>query len=195
MNRWRVAVVTVVVLGLGGALIWTQIRGDDQRPATTNEPTSSPQTSPTPTEEPVVRPDLTGEDFTTIVVDILGFLDRLSEAPDPSLVDAVYAPRCPCYEERRKSLAELKKRGYRYIEPHTEVLSVERQEAVGSQDRAVLEVVAREGATVVVDTQGDVIDEFEAKPPTRFTFVLVRGGATEPWRVTALVRLGVEGGE
>lgn len=193
MSRWRLIVIAALVLGLGGALVWTQVRGgaDENPPVGNNDPTSSPDPSPSTTDEPLAPPDLTGDDFTTIVADILGFLDRLSENPDPGLMDAVYHPRCPCYEERRKSLAELKKRGYHYVDPHTEVLSVEQQEGAGGQDRVVLEVIAREGATVVVDADGNVVDEFEAKPATRFTFVLVRGGPDEPWRVSTLVRQGL----
>ena len=199
MNRWRMAVIAVIVLGLGGALLWSQVLGNENGPdpVATDETSPTPEPSPetTPPEEEVEAPDLVGEDYTQIVADILGFLDALSEEPDPSRLDQVYDPRCPCYEERRKSLAELRKRGYRYVDPHTEVLSVERSASAGSRDRVVLEVVAREGATIVVDSAGEVVDEFEAKPPTKFTFVLVRKGAEEPWRVSTLVRVGPVGEE
>lgn len=190
MNRWRLFLVAAVVLGLGGALIWTQVKGDDRAPVVNNDPTPSPSASPIPTLEVLAPPDLTGEDFTRIVADILSFLDRLSENPDPDRVGDVYAHRCPCYEERRKGLTELSDSGYRYVSAHTEVLSVERTSGVGATNRVVLEVIAREQATVVVDAQGEVVDELKATPSTRYTFVLVRKTPEAAWRVTTLVRIG-----
>lgn len=190
MNRWRMFLVAALVLGLGGALIWTQVRGDDRSPPATSDPTSSPVPSPTLTAEPLVAPDLTGEDFTRIVSDITSFLDRLSENPDPDRVGDVYSPRCPCYKERRKGLAALRDNGYQYSSAHTQVLRVEQTSGVGQRNRVVLEVTAREQATVVVDSEGEVVDEIEATPPTRYTFVLVRKDPDAPWRVTTLVRVG-----
>ncbi|MGH2711487.1 MAG: hypothetical protein ACRDH9_09825 [Actinomycetota bacterium] len=190
MSRWRLIVIAALVLGLGGALIWTQVRGDDRTPSATSDPTPSPEPSPTPTAELLAAPDLTGEDFTRIVSDITSFLDRLSENPDPDRVGDVYSPRCPCYKERRKGLAALRDNGYRYSSAHTQVLSVEQTSGVGQSNRVVLEVTAREQATMVVDGEGQVVDEIEATPPTRYTFVLVRQGPDAPWRVTTLVRVG-----
>lgn len=192
MNRWRVVLISVVVAALAGGFVWTQfLRGDDDpAPRPTEESPADPTPEASPTSQAVVGPDLTGEDFTRIVADVLSFLDRLSENPDPDRVGDVYAHRCPCYEERRKGLTELRDSGYRYVSAHTEVLSVKRTSGVGATNRVVLEVIAREEASVVVDAQGEVVDELKATPPTRYTFVLVRKTPEAAWRVTTLVRIG-----
>jgi hypothetical protein len=147
------------------------------------------------TAEPVRSPDLTGEDFPRIVGEIVSFLDLLSANPDPSRVGEVFHPRCSCFESRRGALQELRARGWHYATPRTEVLQVERVGGVGQRNRVVLDVVLREGATDVLDGEGNVVEHIEADPPTRFTMTLVRGSPWDAWRVSTLIRIGpVEGG-
>ncbi len=196
MSRWRVIAGIALVVALAGVLVWTQVGGGGNSPDRSS-PTVSPTSSPTAssTGEPVPAPDLTGQDFPRIVGEIVSFLDLLSANPDPSRVGEVFHPRCSCFESRRSALAELRERGWHYATPRTEVLEVERQTGVGQRNRVVLDVVLREGATEVVDAEGNVVESLEADPPTRFTMTLVRESPADPWRVSALIRHGpVEGG-
>lgn len=71
---------------------------------------------------------------------------------------------------------------------------MERQAGVGQRNRVVLDVVLREGATDVLDAEGNVVESLEADPPTRFTMTLVRESPADPWRVSTLIRHGSVGG-
>lgn len=195
MSSWRVIAGIVLVVALAGVLVWTQVGGGDESSNRSSPTVSPPSPTISSTTQPVPSPDLTGEDFPRIVGEIVSFLDLLSANPDPTRVDEVFHPRCSCFESRRSALEELQERGWHYATPRTEVLRVEEQTGVGQRNRVVLDVVLREGATDVVDSEGNVVESVEADPPTRFTMTLVRESPADPWRVGTLIRHGpVEGG-
>lgn len=197
MSRWRAIAGIALVVALAGVLVWTQVGGGGNAPdrsSPTASPTPSPTASSTGEPWPIPSPDLTGRDFPRIVSEIVSFLDLLSANPDPSRVGEVFHPRCSCFDSRRSALAKLRARGWHYTTPRTEVLKVQQVAGLGQRNRVVLDVVLREGATDVVDAEGNVVERLEADPPTWFTMTLVRGSPAGPWRVSTLLRHGPVGG-
>jgi hypothetical protein len=188
MNRTRLAVgiAIPVLLAIVVAVLLLQGRdpAGEAAPAATVAPTT---TSLPPRTSQVAPPKATGEDWLAIMRDILSYRHSLYENPQPNLLDQIYDPRCPCYAQERKVLADLEHRGWRYNDKGVTVLKTKlRGRGVGNSSIVALESIIQTAQQILLDRNGRVLQQKAASHPTKMTYELIRG-KDERWRVSFVV--------
>jgi hypothetical protein len=187
MNRKRLAVGIAIPVLL--AIVLAVVLLQDGRPASEAAPvtTVAPSTSPPPTTAKVQPPKATGDDWVAIMRDILSFRHQLYENPQPNLLDQIYDRRCPCYEQERKVLADLERRGWRYSDRGVTVVSTKlRGRGVGNSSVVALESIIQTAPQVLVDRNGRILQKRPASGPTKMTYELIRGQDGR-WHVSFVV--------
>jgi hypothetical protein len=183
MNRKRLAVGIAIPVLL--AIVLAVVLLQDGRPASEAAPvtTVAPPTTPPPTTAKVQPPKATGDDWVAIMRDILSFRHQLYENPQPNLLDQIYDRRCPCYEQERKVLADLERRGWRHNDKGVTVLRAKLLgRAAGNAPIVAVEVVAQSFPEIVVDRSGKIVDRKSQSSVTKTPYELLRGGEGR-WRV------------
>jgi hypothetical protein len=183
MNRRRLAVGIAIPVLLAIVLAVVLLQGG--RPTSEAAPvtTVASSTSP-PTTAKVQPPKATGDDWVAIMRDILSFRHQLYENPQPNLLGQIYDHRCPCYEQERKVLADLERRGWRHNDKGVTVLRAKLLgRAAGNASIVAVEVVAQSSPEVVVDRSGKTVERKSQSSLTKTPYELVRGTEGR-WRVS-----------
>jgi hypothetical protein len=187
MNRRRLAVGIAIPVLL--AIVLAVVLLQDGRPASEAAPvtTVAPSTSPPPTTAKVQPPKATGDDWVAIMRDILSFRHQLYENPQPNLLDQIYDRRCPCYEQERKALADLERRGWRHNDKGVTVLrAVLLGRGNGTPPSVALDVIERIYPQVLLDQSGAVRERKPGSAARTSTYELVQGSDGH-WRVTFII--------
>lgn len=134
------------------------------------------------TNQSLALPDNFGTDFPYVWDEIQGFIDRMSAQPDPSLVEVIIDPDCNCYQFWVELFTELDENGWYYIgDAVTSQVTV----LIESEDEVGLAVTQQVPASSVVDGDGNVIREEEARVVT--SSVALRRDEEGRWRIFNVV--------
>lgn len=184
MERARLIAGVTLVLIIAAALIFVIVRNagevDEPTTAGTSAPAEEEEPAPEPTpeadEEPlaVPTPDTTGRDFDHIFREIVAFRDWLFANPDPELVDVIYHPECECNDEVVEALAYLQDNSLHLDDEGTDVHDVETVDEFESLVQ--LRVELERTAQVVVDSDGNVVEETDGSDPRTYVVTLVKPG-------------------
>jgi hypothetical protein len=194
MNRTRlaagIAIPALLVIVLAVYFLQGRRPAGEAAPVPTVAPTT---TAPPPTTSEVEPPKATGDNWLAIMRDILTYRHHIYENPQPNLLDQIYDPRCPCYAQERKALADLATRGWRYNDKGVTVLRAKLLgRAAGDASIVAVEVVSRSFPQVLVDRNGKILERKSGSPATKTPYELVRGKDGR-WRVS-LIGIGQPGG-
>jgi hypothetical protein len=187
MNRTRLAVGIAIPVLLAIVLAVLLLQGrdpaDEAAPVVTVAPTT---TLPPPTTAQIAPPKATGEDWLAIMRDILSFRHSLYENPQPNLLDQIYDPRCPCYAQERKALADLERRGWRYNDKGVIVLKTKLLgRAVGNKSIVAVEVVSQSFPQTLIDRTGKILERKPRSSVIKTPYELLRGKDGR-WRVSLI---------
>lgn len=148
-------------------------------PTTTAAPSTTTTTAPEGAE--LVLPDNFGDDYRYIWDEMQGFIDRMSIDPHADLTDLIIDPDCDCYQFWVDLFTELEANDWRYTGdayPETVEFMVV---AITSEDEVVLRVVQESAADAVLDADGDIVREEEAKRTD--STVALRRSEEGRWRI------------
>lgn len=150
-------------------------------PVATSGPVA-PATTANPTVPSLALPNNFGDDFAAIWDEIQGFIDRMSFQPDPSLVDVIIDPDCNCYQFWVDLFTELDDNDWHYV---GEAVTSDVQVLVVTGDEVGLAVTQQVPASSVVDADGNVVREEEARVVT--SSVALRRDEEGRWRIFNVV--------
>jgi hypothetical protein len=181
MTRPRLTIGLAIPIALAVAIaLVLRTHQDETVPPT---PTVAASTTPPTTQPPQ------GEQWLPIMRQILDFRHSLFENPRPELLKAIYDPGCPCYAQELRQLDDLRRKGLRYNDRGTEV---QQARLIGrardpSKPVVAIEVTSRQFAQVLVDSNGNVVQQAPAMPSKRSIYELIRASDGR-WRVYLVYR-------
>lgn len=161
-----ICLLTVATLALGAC------RGGGENSGSTSSSTTGRSTSSTTVDGSTTT--LSAEDqLRRKVVELFDLRNEVFMNPDPARVDEFLDSRCDCYEQDKAVLADLQAKGWRYAEPHVEVVGV-RLENNDHDGFALFTVAAQSARLSVVDGVGREVDHIDPLDLAAFDVSLIR---------------------
>ena len=185
MTRPRLLAAIAIPIALAVVLVLVIInsRIQDGSPPPTGASVAPATTAPAVKSTVPTRPATRGEDWSSIIKEIIRYRNSLYENPRPELLVNIYDKKCPCYKREYDELNQLKQRGLRYEAGAVEVVRVKFYgRAPQDPKRVQLEVFSKTGSQSILDKSGKIVSHLPATKETRYVYQLQLGNDNQ-WRV------------